>query len=120
MSKVGGEETISLVTVTRTRDDFDNYVDVYTVTDVEDCNFEPEQSTERTDPRSPGVTSPARIYAPASCPAVPPSAIIVRPPGATLDDDGHLVITGEAWAVQGNVERWPDVVISLTSWKSPV
>lgn len=58
------------------------------------CLFEPEQSTERTDRRSAGVTSPAKVYIP--------------PPGHVSADD-VLDINGERWQVDGNPSVWGNV-----------
>lgn len=56
--------------------------------------FEPEQSTERTDRRTPGVTVPAKLYVP--------------PPGELRADD-IVEIAGQRWQVDGKPARWGNV-----------
>lgn len=57
------------------------------------CLFEPAQSVERTDPRSPGVTSPAKLY-----------VVGVLPEPVKADD--ILEIDGLRWQVKGDGNDW--------------
>lgn len=55
------------------------------------CLFEPQQATERTDPRSPGVVTPAKFYLP-----VP----------RQLDADDEIESAGTTWHVIGGSSVW--------------
>lgn len=115
---IPGQISVWIATPTRTRDKYGNFTETWTVVEHAGCLFEPEQSSERTDSRSPGVTSPARLYMPATTPPITAAAVLALAPGAHVTA-GKLVLDGEAWSAEGNVERWPDVVVNLTRWTSP-
>jgi len=59
--------------------------------DIDGCLFEPQQSVERTDPRSPGVLSPAKFYAPEP---------------VHLDADDEVEAGGTTWQVVGGSMVW--------------
>lgn len=55
--------------------------------------FEPEQSTERTDSRSPGVVTPAKFYFPTAL---------------ALNADDEIDAAGVTWRVKGGSSVWVD------------
>lgn len=71
-------------------------------TRVPGCLFEPEQSTERTDTRSPGVTTPAKLYT----------------PGPAPDSDDLVQVNGKTWEVIGTPASWGDAgaEVALKRW----
>lgn len=86
--------TISVTRVVTTTDDLGNSTETTTQEAIPGCLFEPQQSTERTDSRSPGVITPAKFYAPVALP---------------LDADD--VVTDESgvqWQVVGGSAVWGD------------
>lgn len=85
-------QTITARHVVTTTDRMGNSTTTETVTEVERCLFEPAQATERTDPRSPGVTTPAKFYAPVAL---------------QLDADDEITdADGVKWAVLGGSSVW--------------
>lgn len=84
-------EHVTAVFVTRTTDEdrYGNKTTSQTEKKAPGCLFEPEQSTERTDTRSPGVTTPAKLYTPGN------------PPGS----DDLVKVNGKTWEVIG-VASW--------------
>lgn len=86
-------ETVTVIQVTTTTDDYGNSTTSQTEQDVSGVLFEPMQATERTDSRSPGVVSPAKFYLP-----VP----------LKLNADDVVLVGGVVWAVQGGSSVWGD------------
>lgn len=83
--------TLTVDTVTTTTSaDGDSTTTAVTQT-VPGCLFEPQQAVERTDPRSPGVTTPAKFYAPLAL---------------VLDADDEVRAMGHTWAVIGGSMVW--------------
>lgn len=84
-------ETVTVISVTTTTDDHGDSTTTQTEQDVAGALFEPMQATERTDSRSPGVTSPAKFYLP-----IP----------IELDSD-DVILRGEtSWQVVGGSSVW--------------
>lgn len=88
-----GTETVTVIEVTTTVDDYGNESTEQTERDVEGVLFEPRQATERTDSRTPGVASPAKFYLP-----VP----------LQLDSDDVIVRGEVVWQVEGGSSVWRD------------
>ena len=84
-------QTVTVRQVTTTDDGLGNTSETEVRTPVERVLFEPQQSTERTDSRSPGVTTPAKFYGP-----FPP-----------LDADDEIIdAAGMTWQVVGGAAKW--------------
>lgn len=87
-------QTVVVEHVVTTEDDLGNSTTARTTQTVARCLFEPQQAVERTDPRSPGVVTPAKFYLP-----IP------------LQLDADDTITDEAsvvWQVIGGSAVWID------------
>ena len=85
-------QTVTARQVTTTTDDYGDSTTTTTETVVPNVLFEPKQATERTDSRSPGVTTPAKFYLP-----VP----------LQLDADDEIVdAAGVVWSVIGGSSVW--------------
>lgn len=89
-----GTQVVTAIQVTTTTDDHGDETVVQTEQDVGGVLFEPQQATERTDTRSPGVTSPAKFYLPV--------------PLALDSDDVILDADAVAWSVAGGSSAWGD------------
>jgi hypothetical protein len=59
-----GETTVVVTAVVTTRDKYGDETTATTTQTVSGVMFEPMQATERTDSRTPGVTTPAKFYLP--------------------------------------------------------
>lgn len=86
-------ETITAISVVTTTDDHGDSTTTQTERDIPGVVFEPMQSTERTDSRSPGVTSPAKFYLPIAL---------------ELDADDVILRGGVVWQVDGGSSVWGD------------
>lgn len=89
-----GEQTVTVIRVTTTRNDYGDETTSQTEVDVEGALFEPKQGVERTDTHTPGVVTPAKFYL----------------PGAhELDsDDVILDANSVAWNIVANSSIWVD------------
>lgn len=56
--------TVTAVKVTTAVDDLGDETETRTEHTIDGCLFEPQQATERSDNRSPGVVVPAKVYLP--------------------------------------------------------
>lgn len=97
--------TPTLVHTETVTDRYGNATKTVTETVMDTCLFEPEQSTERTDSRSPGVTTPAKLYC---------------PPGVVPDADDKIRIDGKLWEIVGKPAVWGNVgvEIAIKRWGS--
>jgi hypothetical protein len=85
-------QTVVAIEVTTTTDDLGNSTTTQTQRDVPSALFEPQQATERTDSRSPGVVTPAKFYLPTPL---------------QLDADDVIVDADEVWwQVIGGSSVW--------------
>lgn len=85
--------TVTAVQVTTTTDEVGNQTYSTLEQDVTGVLFEPQQATERTDSRSPGVVAPAKFYLPVPLP---------------LDADDEVLFAGHIWSVVGGASVWED------------
>ena len=83
--------TVTVVQVTTTTGPLGDSTISTLEQDVDGVLFEPKQATERTDARSPGVTTPAKFYLP-----VP----------LELDADDVILHDGYEWQVIGGSSVW--------------
>lgn len=83
--------SITVRHVTTTEDGIGNTSESVTTTTIDNVLFEPQQSTERTDPRSPGVTTPAKFYVRQALP---------------LNADDEIICDGVTWQVVGKAAVW--------------
>lgn len=84
-------QSVTVRSVVTVDDGLGNETSTVTEVPVSGVLFEPRQSTERTDPRSPGVVTPAKFYG----------------PFPTLDADDEIVdADGVAWQVEGGASDW--------------
>jgi hypothetical protein len=84
-------QTVTVVQVTTTTDDLGDSTTATLEQDVDGVLFEPQQATERTDSRSPGVVTPAKFYLP-----IP----------LDLDADDVILHAGFEWQVIGGSSVW--------------
>lgn len=68
---------------------------------LQPCLLEPQQTTERTDPRSPGVTVPAKLY--------------IVGQSAKIDSDDKFRIDGKMWEIIG-LSDWGDLEVAIKRW----
>lgn len=87
-------QTVTAIEVVTDTDKHGDSTVTQTERDVDGVLFEPQQATERTDSRSPGVTTPAKFYLPI---ALPLNA-----------DDVILDADGVRWDVVGGSAVWDD------------
>lgn len=83
--------TVTVVQVTTTDDGLGNTTTTTLEQDVSGVLFEPQQATERTDSRSPGVVTPAKFYLPVAL---------------TLDADDVILHDGYEWQVIAGSSVW--------------
>lgn len=87
-------QTVVAIHVETTSDPYGNETTTQVEQSVSGALFEPRQATERTDPRSPGVTTPAKFYLPIAL---------------ELDADDVIVdAAGVSWQVVGGSSVWGD------------
>jgi hypothetical protein len=90
--------TITVVSVTTTRDDYGDETNTQTTATVAGCLFAPRSSTERSNTRSPAVISGGTIYKPG--------------PGLVVNADDKITISGVSpmidgtWSVEGEPGYW--------------
>lgn len=87
-------QTVTAIEVVTTTDDLGDTTTSQTERDVPGTLFEPQQATERTDSRSPGVVTPAKFYL--------PTALELNADDVILDAAGVL------WQVEGGSSVWQD------------
>jgi hypothetical protein len=87
-------QTVTAIQVTTTTDELGNSTTETVETTVERVLFEPQQATERTDPRSPGEVTPAKFYLPV--------------PLQLNADDEINDASGATWQVVGGSSVWGD------------
>ena len=85
-------QTVTARRVTTTTDPLGDSTITVAETPVEGALFEPRQATERTDSRSPGVTTPAKFYLPV--------------PLHLNADDEIIDAAGVTWQVIGGASVW--------------
>lgn len=89
-----GEQSVTVTAVVTTRDKYGDETTATTTQVVGGCMFEPQQSTERTDSHTPGVTTPAKFYLPVAL---------------TLNSDDTITdAAGAVWNVVGGSSVWVD------------
>lgn len=89
-----GEQPITVTAIVTTRDKYGDETTETSTQVVPGCMFEPQQSTERTDSRTPGVVTPAKFYL--------PIALTVNADD-TITDAASVV-----WNVVGGSSVWVD------------
>jgi len=89
--------TITLRSTVTTTDDLGNSTTVVTESPWGPCAVAPRYATESTDPRVPPVIVGKTVYGPT----------------VTINADDTLVISGEAWQVDGLPGQW---VNPFTGW----
>lgn len=91
-------QTVTAIEVVTTTDDLGDTETSQTERDVPGSLFEPQQGTERTDSRSPGVVTPAKFYL--------PIAIQLDADDVILDADGvhwDVIAGSSVWQDQTEV-----------------
>lgn len=87
-------QTVTAISVETTTDPLGDSTTTQTEQTIDGVLFEPQQGTERTDSRSPGVTTPAKFYLPVAI---------------HLDADDLIVDADEVlWQVVAGSAVWQD------------
>jgi len=90
---VNGEISVTVRQVVTTRDANGDSTTTSSTSTVTGVLFEPQQATERTDARSPGVVTPAKFYLPIAL---------------QLNADDEIDSAGVTWQVVGGSSVWQD------------
>jgi hypothetical protein len=100
-----GNLTVTVRSITTTRDKHGGITTSATERDVSGCLFAPATSLESPGVDTPAVRTPATLY---------------MPEGSTLDSDDRVVVRGDTYAVKGDPQEWGmGVAVELTRWKQP-
>lgn len=106
-----GNATVVVVHTSTDTDVYGDDTSTTTETSLAGCAFDPGSSNERTDPRSPVISSSPTLY--------------VTDPAAAVDANDRVRVDGRTYTVEGDPRRWTSpftgryfgMVVSLARWE---